>query len=268
MRKIKEHKVLLIPDIHQDIDFANRCLDRDFDHVVFMGDYMDSRAKKGQVDNRRIYSKQNALKWISNKRKELGNKATWLIGNHDLSYLTCYVDKSALRKVTEHWANWNCICSGFSRKGAANFNKSVDEDWLFSLELAAKVGDFTVSHAGFHPAQFPNSKDVKKSIKKAVLEWRGDRAGGFLREESPWISWCGKARGGKQVVGSPIWLDFWEEFQPIDGINQVVGHTRCPHFFAQHKHAKHSQNFCIDHSQQGCAIIEDGATIEHIQIYR
>lgn len=229
---------------------------------------MDSRAKGRRIDNRKIYSKPNTLKWISNKKKELGERATWLIGNHDLTYLTCYIDKSALRKATEHWANWNCICGGFSRKGSEKFNKSVNEDWLFGLELAAKVGSFIVSHAGFHPMQFPNSEDLKKSIKKAVLEWRGDRAGGYLREECPWISWCGKARGGKQAVGSPIWLDFHEEFQPIDGINQIVGHTRNPHFYVQRNHTKFSKNFCIDHSQQGCVIIERGRFIQHIPIYR
>lgn len=226
---------------------------------------MDARTRK--IQKAGLYSKQKTLEWISKKKKELGDRATWLIGNHDLTYLTCYVENFALNRATQHFANWNCICSGFTRKGARKFSRYVDEEWLFGLELAVKVGKFTVSHAGFHPKQFAPGVNIKRAIKESVLEWRGDRSGGYLRHELPWIARCGKVRKGQSEVGSPIWLDFWEEFEPIEGINQVVGHTGCPHFYVQHNHTEHSKNFCIDHSQQGCAVINGGKLIKHIQIY-
>jgi hypothetical protein len=36
---------------------------------------------------------------------------------------------------------------------------------------------------------------------------------------------CGRGRGGIARVGGVVWADWNTEFVPIEGLNQVVGHT-------------------------------------------
>ena len=36
---------------------------------------------------------------------------------------------------------------------------------------------------------------------------------------------CGAGRGGRELVGGITWLDWWCEFTPVPGLNQIVGHT-------------------------------------------
>jgi len=43
----------------------------------------------------------------------------------------------------------------------------------------------------------------------------------------PWVA-PGHARGGLEKIGGVTWLDWEREFEPIAGLNQVVGHTPTP----------------------------------------
>ena len=43
-----------------------------------------------------------------------------------------------------------------------------------------------------------------------------------------WLYGVGAARGGRQNIGGITWQDFGAEFEPIDGLKQIVGHTSHP----------------------------------------
>ena len=56
-----------------------------------------------------------------------------------------------------------------------------------------------------------------------------------------------------------MWLDFNDEFEPVDGLNQIVGHTNqrtngCAWVFADN-----SDNYCIDCFQNQYMVIENKA---------
>ena len=64
------------------------------------------------------------------------------------------------------------------------------------------------------------------------------------------------------MTGSPIWLD-WDEFVPIRGVNQIVGHTNSlvsPKFIAgtDEEGVVNSLNFCIDVYRTAFGVIHDG----------
>jgi len=40
-----------------------------------------------------------------------------------------------------------------------------------------------------------------------------------------WFYGVGHARGGNLKAGGIVWCDFDHEFQPIDDLRQIVGHT-------------------------------------------
>jgi hypothetical protein len=44
---------------------------------------------------------------------------------------------------------------------------------------------------------------------------------------------CGRSRGGSFAKGGITWQDFDTDFVPIEGVNQIVGHTPHPQVQAQ-----------------------------------
>lgn len=55
----------------------------------------------------------------------------------------------------------------------------------------------------------------------------------------------GRCRGGFQDVGGIFWCDFNQEFQPIEGLRQVFGHT------SQRQIEQDGDNYCIDCLERG-----------------
>jgi hypothetical protein len=69
---------------------------------------------------------------------------------------------------------------------------------------------------------------------------------------------CGMARGGRNPVGGPCWLDFWMEFS--DDINippQIVGHTQDSNTVKQS-----GRSYCIDGAQTTYIILKDTGEFE------
>jgi len=61
-------------------------------------------------------------------------------------------------------------------------------------------------------------------LSKSMLNgWFAD-----MSEDSPYW-WIGRARGGRDPIGGPLWCDWDAEFTPIPGLLQIVGHTHNKH---------------------------------------
>jgi predicted phosphodiesterase len=250
MKIINSGRVLLLSDLHQDVFYAEKALENNFDHVVFMGDYFDTLKK---IDNEKIYGMEAMCKWLSDKYIELGDRATWLIGNHDVSYLA----GRKLRDQTHRLKNF--VCSGYTNKKRCKYSKYINLDWEQSLQLAVQVGKYTISHAGFSPTYMPhinNDNPIEEGIKNMCNEWNKVRSN-FMLGESHWIAMAGYCRGGGSPVGGPTWLDWNHEFTEIQDINQIVGHTTTPSTEIRIKQSGNSINYCIDNLQQTYAILEN-----------
>lgn len=244
MKTINSGKVILIPDIHQNIGWANRILNQPFDHVVFMGDYLDTHHKiKGD-----IYSFKNTLEWINNTSASLGDKATWLLGNHEYSYMSTYRPHNPITRKGYY------ICSGWTRKKSSKVNKYIDDTFFSKIQLSVKVYDYIVSHAGFHPSHFKPFFSAEENIIKLNEKWNQEYLN-FHKLPNHWLNYISTERDGKADVGSPIWMD-WSEFEVIPEIKQIVGHT--PGL----KIRKKEGNLAIDTLQRNYVIIDNaGLTI-------
>lgn len=74
----------------------------------------------------------------------------------------------------------------------------------------------------------------------------------------PEVCEYGACLGGPvHVIGGPMTLNWNWEFEPIEGVNQIVGHTCGPK--VREKSGPSSQNWCIDvHNTGVVGWIENG----------
>jgi hypothetical protein len=244
MHNLINKKVLVMSDGHQCLKYYDTVLEREpnWDHIVFLGDYLDCFE---DIDNENYFSVKKTCEWINQKFEKWGDKASWLIGNHTVSYLSSYLPQTyRIQK------NVGYICSGWTKNKASEFNKYINPEWVRSLELCCQVDNYILSHAGFHPSHFlPHMSEID-NIKRLHDEWESDKAT-FSNQAFHWIGAVGSCRGGIDDVGSPVWLDWNHEFVPIDGIKQIVGHTN------SHEWREKSGNYCIDAYRTCYAIIQN-----------
>ena len=62
----------------------------------------------------------------------------------------------------------------------------------------------------------------------------------LLSGDKYWLYCAGVARFGNEIIGGITWLDFEEEFVPIEGLDQIVGHT------FHSAVIERNNNYCID----------------------
>ncbi len=213
-------KSLCIGDIHDRIDlleFILKQYEHKVDEIIILGDFFDSF--EGKI--------KDAIKTANYLKKILdNNKINILYGNHDLHYM--FPKNIYIRG------------SGYSRNKANEINKILKlEDWKkFKVYYISQ--NFLFSHAGFHRGMFNPLYNLTGkmflNIHDSFYDLYGNIGNGIFS--------AGKARGGQYEKGGITWLDWSEEFESIEGINQVVGHT--PGEIIKTKTAKESTNYCID----------------------
>ena len=254
MKKIISGKVLILTDIHQAVGgYAEHILARetDWDHIILNGDYLDTfRTPDGAT----TYGVSATTEWLNEKFEEWGKRASWHIGNHDVAYLASYNKDYMQRPDPKGYC-----CSGWSGRKAKYFNKGINPEWIDSLDLCTQLGDSTiVSHAGFHYDHFIPVLSELDNIERLRAQWKQDQHT-FMHDPCHWIWAVGRCRGGYANVGSPVWLDWNDEFVPIDTVQQIVGHTSQQESALRVKlNGIGLKNWCIDCMQKTYAIWEDG----------
>ena len=186
-------RTLIVPDIHEQIDKLwniEETLMAQAARVVMLGDFFDSFRPAGQ--------QRDCAQWV---KDHLGDdKFTILWGNHDCHY------------AFKHPAY---RCSGYSADTQRIVSEVLTPDDYRKVKISTKVGKFLVSHAGFHPNLMVFTDDeVQQDALDAALSGK---------HHPIWSA--GWARGGAAIVGGPVWLDWNEEFEPVEGTPQIVGHT-------------------------------------------
>lgn len=245
--------MIVIPDIHQNIKFAEDILSlhyNDNEEVLFLGDYFDTFNKE-----------LPGVKKVCEFLNELYQKEnfTFLMGNHDIPYYEAYMlakDKGAeyAHKPFKYY------CSGYTNNKAKKIYKTLDYRFFRSMKLFIQKYGYTFSHAGFSPYVFSPCKNIQENLEM----WLEEETNLHMTIGSPICSkiyQIGPSRGGRFVrAGGPLWLDFMEEFEPIEGLLQVVGHTGRKKSL---KEWEKDGNFCIDNNQTTYMIINE----KKIEIY-
>ena len=227
-------KHLIIPDVHERylrlLDLEPKI--QEVDRVVLLGDFGDTFDNPG----RWLYK---TYSWVKERLDD--PKFTILIGNHDVHY---YFDNRAY------------LCSGFkwdSKKIVQEIMKDVD---VHKMHIYTVVGNYTISHAGFNinTIQYKRPEIEREAIESSLLG-----------KYDP-IFGAGRARGGDLPFGGPTWLDWRDEFEPVNGMPQIVGHTKG--LRVRTKEDEHGlTSYCIDTDLHHVAWVDDETnkvTIEEV----
>lgn len=217
-------KTLVIPDVHENIDAVKKILATGYDRVVFLGDWFDRfPTQPGDL--------LATVEWLE---ANIGREEfTFLYGNHDMPYAFAHEDLQCSGHQYQHRGP---ICRALQSERAR-----------CAFKLTTLVDGWRLSHAGFAPQHASGDIDLRCELTIAAL-----RDGRLLN-----LLQAGDSRGGSADIGGCTWLDWDCEFQPVDGIKQIVGHTKGKDIRWQGK------NVCLDTGLRHFGVIEDGKFTVH-----
>lgn len=254
--EITGQRVLVFGDVHQNVDWARAIIAKEqgnYDAMVFLGDIFDTHLD-GPLLSTAAQSAQFVKELI---RGEFG-PATWLAGNHDLSYM------EAFYHVAKHYTPTSLrhFCPGYTNSKAKIIQGVLTEwsDWR-RIELFKVVNGWLLSHAGFRGSYWNDKLDVTTNFQTLYQE--SQEALELLPFKASRFQVIGMARGGTGYYGGPTWLDWNHEFEDDFKFRQIVGHTP-----EDNTIRKIDRSFCIDGSQSTYVLIQPDGFLEFRSIAR
>jgi hypothetical protein len=239
---VSAQRCLIIPDVHQDIAWVERILAREDagegspDLIVFLGDYFDSRrpvTQRAGVSETCVY--------LDALRARLGERAVFLLGNHDVQYLEARARCLAHR--TPRHLRYQCGAS-FSRSAAKRIAKDLSPEFWSAERLFVSVNGWLLSHAGVAAAHWPfTASDADSLVKLEEVAAAALQSIAAPSAPHPLLE-AGRVRGGDAEVGGITWLDWDNEFEDALPLPQIVGHTSNESGARQH-----GRSWCIDGAQ-------------------
>lgn len=234
-------RAVLVPDIHQDVDFLQGILAHEDDgecSFILLGDYFDPRGS----DYASVSATCQAL---TEARARLGERLVMLCGNHDTQYLEVLPrarSHQGLDALRIHHATGN-----FTASKAKSIAQQWDESFVAQIEPLALAHGWLLSHAGIHADFWPRAERPEQALD--ALYQRLRRALSELTRPDPALGGVGQARGGFEAHGGVTWQDWDHEFEDSLPYPQIVGHTREP------EPRSRGRSHCIDCCQQRYAVI-------------
>ncbi len=193
-------RIACIGDLHG-VDRWKEVTDLQVDHIVFVGDYVDSHTLS---DETILKNFKEILAFKAGKPDEV----TLLLGNHDIHYLYFPKFRSTGFRDTIHGVLQELFQSSQS-----------------SFLAGRAFGNYIFTHAGLS-RQWATTH-LGPNLGAGELAHRLN-AMQKSPEELNKLAEIGVARGGTHGYGGPFWCDYRKELvpDPYPGINQVVGHTQ------------------------------------------
>ena len=243
-------KLLIVPDIHEDLSFLKSILAHEdldsFDHVVLLGDYFDPQG----VECPDAENLRQVAHTLFELKQTLGGRLHMLCGNHDLPYYAlrpgCSGHAGRPNLEIGQWID------NTTYERAESINAIWDEAFWLDLKGAVLLDGWLFSHAGIHADCWPKeASDPVAAYDQFTQRWQRAMSYIFVETMDPIFS-AGVVRGGDAPYGGPLWLDWDYEFEDALELPQIVGHTRCP------KQMQKGRSYCIDRAQSAYAILENG----------
>lgn len=199
---------LIIPDMHHDIDWASKIIQKEsFDHIIFLGDYFDKK--------RDLPSIKKVCEFLIDTKNYYKNDVTFLIGNHDASYLSFYF-RNPFKNFNQFIHPLGCSSTNSSK--LKKIRKYLPFTFIKEMKMGLFANEIFVSHAGLSNYILnETSGDIEKELILAKNSIMDEANHPFL--------WCGTARGGSKKKGGILWQDFMQEFEDDCDFQQIVGHT-------------------------------------------
>lgn len=223
-------KTLIIPDIHNKIYKTKLIIKKENpDKIVYLGDWIDSFNDNLTITEATI----RYLKSILYDKDKI-----FLYGNHDLHY---------------KYNHFSIVGSGYTIEKYNLINSILTLDDWNQFKSYIVVDDWYLSHAGIseslvnHPILGFSKEYLDKLVKDQFSNLQYGNAAPLYE--------VGKKRGGQNKIGGLTWCDM-KEFEPIQDINQIFGHTNNNHPIPII--GENSINWCIDCYLNYYGIIIDG----------
>ena len=164
---------------------------------IFIGDYLDSYiANPAQ--------QMSALETIVGMAER--GEALLLLGNHEASYL----GPMGLRAT-----GFNSITAALLIPVQRRLERVLRP---FAYHEASRT---LFTHAGVTREMWESYRLTFENLATKLHEWSLDFS-------SPYF-FIGNTRGGFDPLGGPLWCDWHDEFEPVPGLTQVIGHTSSFH---------------------------------------
>lgn len=243
-------KCLVIPDVHQDTPWVERILaqETDWDQVIFLGDYFDSK----QPPMRRT-GVAATCEFLNKLHADLGERAVFLLGNHDIQYLEA--KPACDQHRTPRNLNYKCG-SAYSHAAAAKVAKGLAPAFWAGSRLFVEAHGWLVSHAGLDARLWPRGETVAEIL--ALLEADAHLALVSMKHGPHPLLQAGRVRGGEADFGGITWLDWDEEFEDGLPLPQIVGHT---------SHAtgarQNGRSWCLDGKQTCYGVLTKAGLVVH-----
>ena len=230
-------KIVIVADPHNDYKKLDVIFTKEGGDInICLGDWFDSFT----LDDTNDYI--STAKYL--KDVFLPNPKNYtLFGNHDLHYL--FNSPTSWCSGYEQW-KYDAIDTVIGK---------VRGDIQDKFHWSVVVDDILLTHAGLDRRLLPPICATNEVIFKYLDENNNDARTKLKINEPHWFYGAGYSRGGRNKCGGIVWCDFNEEFQPIDDLRQIVGHTNQweTHRATQHitegvMNIMDANNICIDTS--------------------
>lgn len=166
-------RTLVVGDIHGKASAVEQALAADVDHVVFLGDYLDSFTNS-------VEDHIKCLRLVLQAQRE--GKATALRGNHEMSYM-------------------GLICGGYNHETASIIKNDPDLDLEELVPYHWEQG-FLLTHAGVSNRMLKHRKQtVDEYLEKGAFTQIGAYRGG--RDPYGGLYWCDWRHDFDPVPGVP-----------------------------------------------------------------
>ena len=220
-QKLSDMSILIIPDIHGRSFWEEAINDiaehrRDFDTVVFLGDYFDPYPAEGINECQAIINWERLYDIFFSSY--LTCEPVFLIGNHDAHYLNkVFAGRaSGSRKSERHLHTIEGIFE--------------DRHRMFQIAFDTTIGGKKVlfTHAGINRGWVERHKDLLGTVS-------ADSLNNLAKSDEGWLALAdvGEERGGWAKTGGPMWADVSEHYDEdgkpyaIDGYDyEIFAHTR------------------------------------------
>ncbi len=246
-------KILCIPDVHQDLLFLSKIIEKEIaqaDKVVMLGDLLDAK-------NDNVAGSKETANYMMQLDQEFGDKIVWHHSNHDLPY---YYALEAARNHTNVKSN-PFRCSATSNSKAKNISKIISDEFIKKQKLATLVDNVLYSHAGATPDLFNliDDGENKKVDLEGFLKEADDVALNFKTKSSHPFFRVGFSRGGSHATGGLTWCDGTSEFWSNNLLPfQCFAHTPSSNV----RISTGAGGYCqLDCRQTWYAIVENGLEI-------
>ena len=202
-----KQKIVIVADPHNNHTKLDTILRKeDGDINICLGDWFDSFSLDDPSD---YVATAKYLKEVF-----LPNPKNYtLFGNHDIHYLF------------NAPATW---CSGYEQWKYNAINSVLGSDRHSVTEKfywAIVVDDILLTHAGLDRRLLPPVCVTNERIFSYLDQSDKEARIKLQTNDLHWFYQVGHSRGGMARTGGIVWCDFKYEFEPIDDLRQIVGHT-------------------------------------------